>query len=55
MHFLNRWHFWKFNIFINFEILCVYVNLMLVQTLYISMVNSLSRMEHWSICNEACN
>jgi hypothetical protein len=28
---------------------------MLIQTLYITTVNSLSRMEYWSNCSEACN
>jgi hypothetical protein len=28
---------------------------MLVQTLYITSVNSLYKMEQWSICIEACN
>jgi hypothetical protein len=48
-------HFWIFNIFINFEILCVHVSLMLVQSLSIIMVNSLSKMELSWICNRCCN
>jgi hypothetical protein len=35
--------------------LFVHVSLMLVKTLYITTVNSLTRMEYWSNCNEACN
>jgi hypothetical protein len=32
----------------------VHVSGMLAQTLYITTVNYLSRMEYWSKCNEAC-
>jgi hypothetical protein len=45
----------KFNIFFICEILFVHFSVILVPTLYITMANSLSRMEYWSNCNEACN
>jgi hypothetical protein len=52
---LSSWHFWKSNIFFICGILFVHVSGMLAQTLYITRVNSLSRLECWSNCNEACN
>jgi hypothetical protein len=52
---LSRWHFWKSNIFFICEILFGHVSGMLAQTLYITKMNSLSRLECWSNCNESCN
>jgi hypothetical protein len=55
MQLLNSWHFWKYNIFFICGILFVHVSGMLAQTFYITRVNSLSRFECWSNCNEVCN